>query len=178
MAAIAPATESASRGPDGNLVPGGIHHTSQYHSGGYQKFATIVLGTNGDDTCTFPHLIYDYRQVIVAIKSDTVVLDAGEELDFYFQTTYDGVNWVDVRNVHYANTETLLPAPYIVATFMGLPADQESDMIEGELGSSVFLDGALADDTEVDIPVGIGFRLRIKTTNAATGNVDVTIIVK
>lgn len=30
--------------------------------------------------------------------------DAGDELDFYFQTTYDGgVNYVDMENVHYGN---------------------------------------------------------------------------
>lgn len=178
MAAIALAGESTTVGPDGVLVPGSRHQTQQYHSGGFVRFATAALGTNSDDTFTYPFLIHDYRMAIIAVKGDTVVLDAGEELDLYFQTTYDGINWVDVRNVHYANADPLLPSPYVVVTIMGMPADQESDMVEGELGTSVFLDGTLADDTEVDLPLGIGLRLRVKTTNAATGNLNVSMIVK
>lgn len=171
MAVINPAADSSTvKGSD---------LTNRYGvTRGFVRFADITLGTDGDDTAEVPALLIGAEEVLWFIKGASVVLDAGEELDVYIQTTYDGTNWYDVRNLHWANADGALPAPAAVVGVTRSPNAVQSTVLEGEHAVTNFLDAAVADDTEVDLPLGIKTRARVKTTNAATGTLQLTCIVR
>jgi hypothetical protein len=101
--------------------------------------------------------LQSFGDVIVFINITTATLaDADDEVDFYLQTTYDGTNWVDLANVHLANADNGSPQKTMIA-IGAIPA--------GVAQLDDPTDGAIADDTNADYP--IGSQLRIKT--AVTG---------
>ncbi|NIO42633.1 MAG: hypothetical protein GTO41_22295, partial [Burkholderiales bacterium] len=81
--------------------------------------------------------------------------DGDDEVDFYFQTTYDGSTWTDLENVHFDNADNGTTPTKIVRLGPWAPistADKATDNT----------DGAIADDTKRAWP--IGSQIRIKTT--------------
>jgi len=79
--------------------------------------------------------------------------DVDDEVDFYIQTSYDeGSNWIDLENIHFANADNGTTSTRLVV--LGLP--------QSSAVARAVTDGALADDTKLDLP--FGDRIRIKTT--------------
>jgi hypothetical protein len=107
------------------------------------------------ETATAVTNLQVFSEAIVFINITTATLaDADDEVDFYLQTTYDeGTSWVDLANVHLANADNGSPQKTMIS-IGAIPA--------GVAQLDDPTDGAIADDTNADYPVGS--QLRIKTT--------------
>ncbi len=99
--------------------------------------------------------------VVIVLDVTTITTpDGDDEIDFYFQTTYDGgTTWTDLENVHFATADNGTPAKRIVR--LGPPgpissADKAADNT----------DGTLADDTKNAYPLGAFIRAKTAVTGA------------
>lgn len=111
--------------------------------------------TAGETTTAVQHLQV-FREAVVLINITTATLaDGDDEVDFYLQTTYDGTNWTDLANVHLANADNGSPQKTVIEVG-AIPA--------GVAQLDDPTDGAVADDQNVDYP--LGSQLRIKTAVA------------
>ena len=94
--------------------------------------------------------------ILAVVRLDVTTIttpDADDEVDFYIQTSYnEGTDWVDLENIHFATANNGQTALRLIV--IALP---QSSAIAG-----TETDGALADNTKLDLP--IGDRIRIKTT--------------
>ncbi len=92
------------------------------------------------------------RSAAVHINFKTITTPDGDDVvDLYLQTTYDGVNWVDRANIHLATGDNGTTPQYVIV--FGEP--QAGDDIV------TVTDGAIADDTDAAIPLGIGVRIKV-----------------
>lgn len=98
-----------------------------------------------------------YRTAVVDLRVTALVMaDADDEVDFYIQTKMNGV-WVDVANVHFSFAdEPIATANRLIG--IGPKA----------AGVAVITptDGTLADNTDVDIPLGEAVRIKTAVTGA------------
>ncbi len=84
--------------------------------------------------------------------------DADDEVDFYIQTTYDGTNYVDLENVHYATADNGT-TPTSVLIF-GPP-----NVLAASTAAAA-TDGALGDDTKALMPLGSAMRIKTAVAGA------------
>jgi|FLYL01.1.fsa_nt_gi hypothetical protein len=162
MAEIAIAAETSTK------IPGSSVRTG-HANGIFIRFAPVTLSANMDDTCTVPQLFIDsVRHLIWFIRGDQVSLNT--RMDLYAQTTFDGTNWYDVRNVRFSVGDPELPSPAVTMVMFDL---NSSSTIVGKHGGVNYTDGAIPANSSVTLPLGIGARLRIKTTDAASGTLYV-----
>ena len=98
-----------------------------------------------------------FEKAIVALHVEALVMaDADDEVDFYIQTRLDG-DWVDVANVHFANgDEPIATAERLIKI---------GPMATG-VASLTPTDATLADNTDVDLPVGDAIRIKCEVTGA------------
>ena len=95
-----------------------------------------------------------YSRAVIFFDITTLTLaDGDDEVDFYIQTRYDDVNWVDIENLHYDNANNG-ETPKRVVGIGGV------EYLAADLAITP-LDGALADDTKVKLT--LGSQLRVKT---------------
>jgi hypothetical protein len=111
----------------------------------------LTAGTTTGSIWTAPHIDI----VIVLDVTKLTLADGDDEVDFYFQTTYDGSNWTDLENIHFDNADNGSTTTRIVRLGPWAPL---STADKGAANT----DGALADDTKLAYPVG--WLIRIKTT--------------
>lgn len=95
--------------------------------------------------------------VVQLSVTELIMADADDEVDFYIQTQLPDDSWADVANAHFANADE----PITTATrLIGI----------GPKAAGVAVitptDGTLADDTDVDLPLGRGVRIRVVLTGA------------
>ncbi len=95
-----------------------------------------------------------YNNAIVQAIFATLTLPDGDDvIDLYLQTSYDGgTTWVDIENLHF---ETAANGSTPTHIFMIGPP------VIGTTVARVPVDGAVADNTKIDIP--LGDRLRFKS---------------
>lgn len=89
--------------------------------------------------------------------TELIMADGDDEVDFYIQTQLPDGSWADVANVHFDNGDE----PITTATrLIGI----------GPKAAGVVVitptDGTLADDTNVDLPLGSAVRVRVVLTGA------------
>lgn len=94
------------------------------------------------------------RAVIFFDITKLTLVDVDDEVDFYIQARYDGVNWVDIENLHYENADDGDTPKRVVGI-------GSVEYLAADLAITP-LDGALADDTKVKL--SLGAELRVKTT--------------
>lgn len=126
-------------------LPGGVI-TFRAASGSLTagESAAAVTGLEGVNFCS---ILLDVTTLTTA--------DGDDEVDFYFQTSYDGgTTWSDMENIHYANADTGT-TPTTVHRFGLL------DVLAADVGATS-TDGTLGDDSK--LKMSIGDRVRIKTT--------------
>lgn len=101
------------------------------------------------------------ERAAIFFNATTLTLpDVDDEIDFYFQTTYDGgVNWCDVENIHFANADDGTTAKRVVR-FGSEPSYATTDT------AVVCTDGTLADNTRVKLPLGDEVRVKVAITGA------------
>lgn len=128
--------------------------------------------TAGETTTAVTNLQVAHEAIVFINITVATLADGDDEVDFYLQTTYDeGTSWVDLANVHLANSDNGSPQKTMIE-IGAIPAgvDQLDDPT----------DGSIADDTNANYP--IGSQLRIKTTvtgaTAPTYAYSATAIVK
>ncbi len=114
--------------------------------------------TAGETTTAITNLQV-VNEAIVFINITTATLpDGDDEVDFYLQTTYDeGTSWVDLANVHLANADNGSPQKTMIS-IGAIPA--------GVAQLDDPTDGAIADDTNADYPVGSQLRIKTAVTGA------------
>lgn len=99
--------------------------------------------------------------LVVFLSITTLTLpDADDEVDFYFQTSYDNKStWTDLENVHFTMADNGTTATKVLRLGPWPPlssADKAADNT----------DGALADDTKNAYPVGGQIRIKTSVTGA------------
>ena len=101
--------------------------------------------------------IDSYRIVVIYLDITTMTTaDGDDEVDFYIQTTYDESTWFDVENVHFANADNgTTPTKILI-----YDAYQSAAVVRDAT------DGTLADNTKLDIPLGIKIRIKTAVTGA------------
>lgn len=103
--------------------------------------------------------IDSYRIVVIYLDITTLTTaDGDDEVDFYIQTTYDDDNliWFDVENVHFANADDgTTPTKILI-----YDSHQSAAVVRDAT------DGTLADDSKLDIPLGIKIRIKTAVTGA------------
>jgi hypothetical protein len=82
--------------------------------------------------------------------------DGDDEIDFYIQTTFDGIDWVDRAQVHFATANNGQTARRLV--LFGQPAS-DADIVTPT-------DGAIADNTDANVPLGLKVRIKVVLTGA------------
>ncbi len=95
--------------------------------------------------------------VVMLSVTELVMADADDEVDFYIQTRLPDGSWADVANVHFAFADE----PIQTATrLIGI----------GPKAAGVAVitptDGTLADNTDVDLPLGSAVRIKTAVTGA------------
>lgn len=95
--------------------------------------------------------------VVQLSVTELIMADADDEVDFYIQTQLPDGSWADVANAHFDDTDE----PITTATrLVGI----------GPKAAGVAVitptDGTLADDTDVDLPLGSAVRIRVVLTGA------------
>lgn len=95
--------------------------------------------------------------VVQLSVTELIMADADDEVDFYIQTQLPDGSWADVANAHFDNADE----PITTATrLVGI----------GPKAAGVAVvtptDGTLADDTDVDLPLGSAVRIRVVLTGA------------
>ena len=118
----------------------------------------------------------DAKVAILHFDLTAFVLAATEEIDIYIQTTFNGEDWFDIRNIHFDDGDE--PGGGIwhgVVVIVGLPADDTPVVTE----TASLTDAALADDTAIDLPLGIALRFKAKGTNTGPDAViDCNVVLK
>ena len=121
----------------------------------------VVQAATGDlvaNATTDPTTCRQYDSLVLYLSITKLTMpDTADEVDFYFQTTYDDTNYVDLENVHYANTADGT-TPKLVLMF-GL-----REVLAGDSAPITPTDGALSDDTKVRLPLGSKFRIKAVLT--------------
>ena len=108
---------------------------------------------------TTPVPVDGYESAVVRLDITTLTIGASEEVDFYFQTTYNNADWVDVFNVHYAQADTGNTPKTLYS--VGAPV----------LGTVIVItpvvetDGTLTDDLLNLLPLGVSVRWKTLLTN-------------
>ena len=97
-----------------------------------------------------------FKSAIIFLNVTTLTTpDADDEVDFYIRTRYDGVNWVDVENIHFALADNGT-TPKMVAGISVVEFAAADVAIDG--------DARIADNTKRQLPLGA--ELSIETTVA------------
>lgn len=93
------------------------------------------------------------KTAVIRLDVTTLTLpDADDVVDFYLQTSYnEGVDWVDIENIHFATADNGTTSKKLLVV-----SDPQSSAV-----ARAETDGALADNTKLDLP--LGDRVRIKT---------------
>lgn len=106
-----------------------------------------------------PISCHQYNTATIYLNITTLTMDdTADEMDFYFQTTYDNTNYVDMENVHFAN-DADGTTPKRVLTF-GMWEALAADT------AVTPTDGGLADNTKLKLPLGSKFRIKAVITDA------------
>jgi len=133
---------------------------------GQKKVVQAATGDLSANATSTPISCRQYHTATIHLDITTLTMDdTGDEVDFYFQTTYDDVKWVDLENVHYAN-DADGTTPELVLMF-GV-----QEVLAGDNAPITPTDGGLADDTKVKLPLGLRFRIKVVIVDA-TGS-DIT----
>jgi len=118
----------------------------------------------------------DAKVAILHFDITGFVLAATEELDIYIQTTFNNEDWYDIRNIHFDDGDE--PGGGIwhgVVVIVGLPADDTPVVTE----TASLTDAALADDTAIDLPIGVALRFKAKGTQTGPDAViDCNVVLK
>lgn len=102
-----------------------------------------------------------FNYAVIRLDVTTITATAGEEIDFYLQTTYNGgTDWVDIENIHFDNADNGGTSKRLLLVGPGRPT--AADVAETET------DGTLADDTKLDLPLGEQIRFKVSITNTPT----------
>lgn len=108
------------------------------------------------------------RVAIVYANFTTLTLPDGDDVvDAYVQTTYDGQNWVDRACFHFTTADNGNTALRII--------------VFGEPGSGDDIvtptDGALADNTDAAVPLGLSVRIKVLIEGATAPSYAYTAVV-
>jgi len=138
----------------------------------YQTIEALISGSGKTGNLTSdPIESGGYAIGVATIDIDGFTrTDADEELDVYIQTSFDeGGHWTDLINYH---TETAGAQVRILP--FGIP-----NTVPGAVTPT---DGALANDTDVDLPIGDVVRVKVVHTDpggsADTYDINVSIHLK
>jgi hypothetical protein len=123
-----------------------------------------IQGATGDLTAGATSAeIYTSNAVDVIIYVDITKMttaDGDDEVDFYFQTTYNnGTDWVDLENAHYANADNGTTPDIVAHLGPGPPVSSNTNY-------ATATDGSLADDTKIKFPAGTHVRIKTTVTGA------------
>lgn len=106
----------------------------------------------------------EYRFVAVILDVTTITASAGEEIDFYLQTTYfngTSVNdWFDLENIHLDNGDNGSTVKKVLIVTPNRPT-------AGDVAEDVTV-GTLSDNSKIDLPLDAGLRIVTKVTNTPT----------
>ncbi len=129
----------------------------------------VVQAATGDlsvTTASTPITCHHYNTATIYLNVTKLTMDdTADEVDFYFQTTYDDAAWVDLENIHFAN-DVDGTAPKRVLMF-GV-----QEVLAGDSTPVTPTDGTLPDDTKVKLPLGLKCRIKVVVADA-TGSVVV-----
>jgi len=121
--------------------------------------ALIASETTTAVDCSY----YDVATLVISI-TDMLIQDTGNELDFYFQTTYDDeTTWTDLENIHYDSTDSTTDTITRIVT-IGPPLLTATTTI-----AVANLDGAITDDNKDALPLGSKIRIKVIATGLTTG---------
>jgi len=99
-----------------------------------------------------------FNNAIVRLDMTLVTCAAGEEVDMFLQTTYNGgTDWVDIECVHFENADNGTTPTLLLRVGPGRPTAADVAEIE--------TDATLADDTKLDLPLGSQLRWKTVITN-------------
>ena len=129
---------------------------------GIDRTATLRAASgslSAAETTTAVIGLHVFSEAVVYLNITTATLaDADDEVDFYLQTTYDGgTTWTDLSCIHLANGDNGSPQKSVI--LVGRAAN-------GIAQAEDTTDGTLADDTNVDYPIGTQLRIKTKITGA------------
>ncbi len=100
-----------------------------------------------------------FTEAVIRLDITKLTMDGSDEVDFFLQTSYNGgTDWVDIENIHTAVADNGL-TPVFELVISG-PQSSAVGRVE--------TDGALADDTKLDLPLGDRIRFKTVITDAPT----------
>jgi len=105
-----------------------------------------------------------YKEAVIRIEP-TITTDADDEVDFFLQTTYDGTNWVDILNIHFG--VGIAGTTYKKLLIIGASVNPAEDTTASKEPIDE-TDGALADDGETKLPIGMWMRWKVVITGDPT----------
>lgn len=102
---------------------------------------------------------YNYAAVLLNITKVTAI--AGEDVDFFLQTTYDGgTTWTDIENIQVDEAENGTTLSKVLVVTPNRPTAK--DVAENST------DGTLTNNTKLDLPLGSRLRFKVTINNTPT----------